>query len=74
MVGGLPLFIRVATDDKYYVESCGIHSSGRIKYSSGDTEDAVKLFLGLLRYSRMVDGADTDAVVIDDFKQALEVR
>jgi hypothetical protein len=56
------------------VEFCGIHSSGRIKYSSGDTEDAVKLFLGLLRYSRMVDGADTDAVVIDDFKQALEVR
>lgn len=57
-----------------FVKSCGIPSSGRINYSSGDTEDAVKLFLGLLSYSKMVDGADTDAVVIDDFKQALEVR
>jgi hypothetical protein len=45
---------------------------GRIQYSSGDTESAVRLFLGLLRYSLQMDASDTDAVVIDDFQQALE--
>jgi hypothetical protein len=46
---------------------------GRIQYSSGYTESAVRLFLGLLRYSLQMDVSDTDAVVIDDFQQALEV-
>lgn len=48
------------------------HSLGRIHYSSGDTEAAVRLFLGLLRYSIQVDATDMDSVIIDDFKQALE--
>lgn len=46
---------------------------GRLHYSSGDTEGAIKLFLGILKYSRMFGGTDSDAVIIDDFKQALEV-
>lgn len=52
----------------------GSSQTGRIQYSSGDTESAVRLFLGLLRYSVQVDTSDTDSVVIDDFHQALEVR
>ncbi|KAG8826095.1 hypothetical protein FRC19_009702 [Serendipita sp. 401] len=48
------------------------HSLGRIKYSSGETEAAVRLFLGILRYSTQLDMSDTDEVVIDDFRQALQ--
>ncbi|KAG8829564.1 hypothetical protein FRC17_006390 [Serendipita sp. 399] len=48
------------------------HSLGRIKYSNGETEAAVRLFLGILRYSTQLDTSDTDHVVIDDFRQALQ--
>ncbi|KIM32672.1 hypothetical protein M408DRAFT_184959 [Serendipita vermifera MAFF 305830] len=48
------------------------HSLGRIQYSSGDTESAVRLFLGLLQYSLQMDSAATDPIIIDDFRQALE--
>jgi len=33
----------------------------------------VRLFLGLLHYSPQMDTGDTDAIIIDDFQQALEV-
>lgn len=45
-----------------------------MKYALGDMEGAVQLFLGLLRYSLQTDTRETDAVVIDDIRQSLEVR
>ncbi|PVF97590.1 hypothetical protein CPB86DRAFT_785718 [Serendipita vermifera] len=48
------------------------HSLGRILYSSGDAEDAVRLFLSLLQYSVQSEMSETDAVAVDDFKLALE--
>jgi len=49
---------------------------GRLKYTTGDTEGAVRFFMGLLKGSIMVDGVPEggDKVYLDDFRVAFEVN
>lgn len=52
--------------------------TGRLMYTSGDTEGALRFFLGLLKGASPWNYADrdslTDALYIGDFKVAFEVR
>lgn len=47
-----------------------------MKYTTGDVAGAVKLFLGLLRGSVVVQGVpgDGDKVLLEDYRLAYEVR
>ncbi|KIO33692.1 hypothetical protein M407DRAFT_231895, partial [Tulasnella calospora MUT 4182] len=50
------------------------HSLGRMKYTTGDVAGAVKLFLGLLKGSVVVQGVpgDGDKVLLEDYRLAYE--
>ncbi|KDQ08436.1 hypothetical protein BOTBODRAFT_148671 [Botryobasidium botryosum FD-172 SS1] len=48
------------------------HSLGRLKYTIGDTEGAVRLFLGLLKGSSGKEIGGDDKVYLEDFRQAFQ--
>lgn len=55
-----------------------LRSTGRLMYTSGDTEGALRYFLGLLKGSSFrsdpeQDFMETDALYLGDFKVAFEV-
>jgi hypothetical protein len=52
--------------------------TGRLRYTTGDTEAAVRLFIGLLKDNQEQDVngdiiEDTDKVFVDDFRVAFQV-
>lgn len=60
----------------FYIRELAYASEqGRLTYSSGDTEGALRYFISLLRGSRYNTGEYdlTDSVYIGDFKVAFEV-
>ena len=52
-----------------------IYNSGRLKYTTGDTEGAVNIFLALLQSGNAKEATKgDDEIYLEDFKLSLEVR